>query len=54
MAQHIRNTGLQGWHELEEYFTDTDEASGNDKANVPTDPDYVPPVQNIEDCPLTI
>ncbi len=46
------NTGYKGWQTLEEYYTDTNEATGQTKPNVPTQSDYVPPELNTTFCPV--
>jgi hypothetical protein len=47
-----QNTGYRAYQYLEEYFTDTGEATGKVKPNVSTDPDYIAPVLS-DDCPIT-
>lgn len=37
-------TGMKAWRNLEQYYTDNDQATGATKANVSSDPDYVAPV----------
>lgn len=46
------NTGRKIYTTLYEVYTDTMEPTGRTKANIPTDPDYVPPVLDLTLCPL--
>lgn len=48
----MRNTGLQGYRILEEYYLDDDTATGRQKPNLPEDPDYIPPFPNYDACPI--
>jgi len=48
------NNGKQGWLVLEEYYLDDSSVTGNEKPNDETDPNYVPPIDNLVDCPLPI
>jgi hypothetical protein len=48
----MANTGYKAWSTLEEYFTDTGDATGITKPNVDTDPDYVAPVYDTTMCPV--
>lgn len=47
------NTGEAFYDFLEEYFTETDLATGVTKLNAPSDPDYVAPVENLVACPVS-
>jgi len=48
----MKNTGLQAFRLLEEYYIDNGEATGRVKANTPADPDYLPPFPNYDACPI--
>lgn len=43
-------TGQKGWANLEEFDTFTGAVTGNTKPNIPSDPDYVPPVYDPVTC----
>lgn len=47
------NTGRQIFITLEEYWTDTNELTGEIKPNTVGDPDYVFPIENQTACPFT-
>jgi len=48
----MKNTGLQAFRLLEEYYIDTGLPTGRIKANTPADPDYLPPFPNYDACPI--
>ena len=48
----MKNTGLQAFRFLEEYYLDTGLPTGRIKANTPADADYLPPIPNYEACPI--
>ena len=48
----LENTGMKAYQTLEQYYESTGEATGVTKPNVPEDPDYVPPVEDLTSCPL--
>lgn len=48
----MRNTGKVAYAYLEEYDISNNMATGNYKANVPTDPDYVAPYIDLIQCPI--
>lgn len=45
------NTGLKGYLVLEQYYTDTNAATGMTKPNVKSDPNYLPPATDVS-CPV--
>ena len=47
-----RNNGMQGYRELQLYNTATSEGLGVTKPNAPSDPDYVPPFENLVACAI--
>lgn len=46
------NTGYRGYTTLEKYYTDNGAATGQTKANVEGDPDYIPLTYDTVNCPL--
>ena len=48
----MANNGDKAWSNLREYDVDTGIDTGVIKPNVPSDPDYVAPVQDFTICPL--
>lgn len=50
LDQYGLRTGMRAFDTLEEYYVANGEATGNTKPNVPTDPDYVPPIEDQELC----
>lgn len=47
----VSNTGKKVFGTLTQIFVDTGVATGSTKANDPNDPDFVPPVIDLVDCP---
>lgn len=50
----MENTGILIYSILIEVDEETGEPTGNTKPNIPSDPDYIPPVENTDMCPLPI
>jgi len=50
----MANTGMKGWTTLEEYYLDDNSATGYTKPNIPGDPDYVEPVEDLTFCPPAV
>lgn len=48
------NTGFKMWATLQEYYLDNGAPTGQQKPNVESDPNYVPPVYDVNMCPLFI
>ena len=47
------NTGKKIYKDLIEVYEDTGEPTGATKPNIPTDPDYIPPVEDLDMCPIS-
>lgn len=50
----MANTGKKAYRTLEQYNTVTFMATGTTKPNVDTDPDYFPPVDDLDTCPVPV
>ena len=48
----IRNTGWKIYQRLEQYLVSNNQSTGVTKPNIPTDPDYVEPVIDLNSCPI--
>lgn len=48
----MANTGQKFYQVLEQYYVDTGKATGVTKYNLPGDPDYIEPSEDLETCPL--
>ncbi len=48
------NTGYKFYDILEQYYTDDGTSTGETKANIKTDPDYIAPFKDETDCPPSI
>lgn len=46
------NTGQKGFAILIQMSTLTGQPTGVTKPNIPSDPDYIPPVTDLDACPL--
>ncbi|PIF60079.1 DUF5977 domain-containing protein [Flavobacterium sp. 2] len=47
----MTNTGYKSFSFLEKFYKDTNISTGETKANVVTDPDYIAPFKDITNCP---
>lgn len=47
------NTGINNVVNLDEINEETEVATGNTKPNVPSDDDYIPPFEDLSNCPVT-
>lgn len=47
----MANTGRKIYNTLVEIYTDTGLPTGTTKSNNPSDPDYIPPVSDLNNCP---
>ena len=50
----IIQTGFKGFNTLEQYYTADNSPTGVTKDNSESDPDYVPPVHDVIDCPYEV
>jgi hypothetical protein len=50
----MSNTGYKIFTDLEEYDELTGNATGNTKPNVDSDPDYIPPTEDTQACPIDV
>lgn len=50
----MSNTGIKAFSLLIEINNRTGLPTGRSKPNIPEDPDYIAPVEDLEACPLTI
>ncbi|MXO07092.1 DUF5977 domain-containing protein [Flavobacterium sp. HBTb2-11-1] len=47
----MENTGYKSFETLERYYTDDNTSTGETKPNIVTDPDYIAPFLDTENCP---